>query len=176
MPRRYTLCHRPLSLGSNSKSLLAATPLVLIMIPHRLCLALALACHYAGATPRFEDYPAPAYKGKTAPVRLASAQSRDYATRLRMAAHGAPNFAGQHILTAWGCGASCVMAAAIDAKTGAVAWLPFTVCCWNNDVTEPLEYRHDSRLLIVHGSHDEKGSGDQTNFYLFNGKRFLPIR
>jgi len=173
---RYPICHEPLSLGISGKSILATTSLVLIMLPRRLGLALALACTYAGATPRFEDYPSPAYAGKTAPARLVDAHSRNYATRLRAAAHDSPNFAGRYILTAWGCGASRLMAAAIDAKTGNVAWLPFTVCCWDSNITEPLEYHRDSRLLIVHGSRDEKGMGSETNFYLFNGTRFHPIR
>jgi len=64
------------------------------------------------------------------------------------------------------------MAAAIDAKTGAVFWLPFTVCCWDIHVTEPLEFRPDSRLLIVHGSRNEQGAGSDIHFYDFQGTQF----
>jgi hypothetical protein len=67
------------------------------------------------------------------------------------------------------------MGAAIDAKTGAVAWIPFTVCCWDFAITEPLEYRRDSRLLIVYGSLDEQGAGSAVHYYEFDGKRFAPI-
>jgi hypothetical protein len=67
------------------------------------------------------------------------------------------------------------MGAAIDARTGAVAWLPFTVCCWNIDVKTPLEYRRDSRMLIVHGSRDEQGPGGDTHYYAFDGQRFAPL-
>jgi hypothetical protein len=112
--------------------------------------------------------------GQRAAVRLEDPKSRRFATMLREGAAHQENFAGHYTLASWGCGASCVMTAAIDAKTGAVAWLPFTVCCWSLDVTEPLEYRLDSRLLIVHGSRDEHGGG--TYFYEFDGRKFQLIR
>ncbi len=41
-------------------------------------------------------------------------------------------------------------------------------------MTEPLEYRRDSRLLIVHGALNEKGSGVHT--FVFDGRRFTPSR
>jgi hypothetical protein len=127
------------------------------------------------AAPRFDDFPAPFYAGKPASVHLQGAKNRMYASRLRLASREPVNFSGRYILAAWGCGASCVMGAAIDAKTGAVIWLPFTVCCWNLEITEPLEYRRDSRLLIVHGSLDEKGDGSETHYYDFDGRRFASI-
>ncbi|NHZ83561.1 hypothetical protein F2P44_30475 [Massilia sp. CCM 8695] len=129
----------------------------------------------AGAAPRFEDYPVAAiYQGAGARPVLADPHSRNYATRLRSAATQKPDFAGRYVLATWGCGASCTMSAAIDAKTGAVTWLPFTVCCWDADVEDHLEYKLDSRLLIVHGARNEQGGG--THYYQFNGRRFAEIR
>lgn len=58
------------------------------------------------------------------------------------------------------------MSAAIDANTGAVTWLPFTLCCWEANIREPLEFRPGSRLLAVNGSRDEQGSG--VHYYNFN--------
>ena len=87
----------------------------------------------------------------------------------------APNFAGHFALASWGCGASCIMAAAIDGDTGAVTWLPFTVCCWETEIIEPLEFQPNSRLLIVHGQRDERGAGG-THFYRFTGTRFEALR
>jgi hypothetical protein len=139
-------------------------------------LVLALQFSGAFAAPRFEDFPAASYAGQSAKVRLADARSRLYASQLRAAAQGSPDFAGRHILAMWGCGASCVMAAAIDTNTGAVAWLPFTVCCWNLSISEPLEHRRDSRLLIVHGSRDEKGPGNAVHYYAFDGRKFSPLK
>lgn len=127
----------------------------------------------ASAAPRFGDYPANSFSSRTGKLRLEDAKSRQYATMLRDASRGKPNFAGHFILASWGCGASCTMSAAIDAKTGAVTWLPFTVCCWEANISEPLEFRPDSRLLIVHGSRDEQGSG--VHYYNFDGRRFSEI-
>jgi hypothetical protein len=126
--------------------------------------------------PRFEDFPALAsYAGQPATVHLQGAKSRLYATQLRQASRQPVNFSRRYILATWGCGASCIMGAAIDAKTGSVSWIPFTICCWNLDITEPLEYRRDSRLLIVHGSLDEKGAGSAVHYYDFDGQRFSPV-
>lgn len=141
-----------------------------------LPLVFAFLAAAAMAAPRFEEFAtAASYQGKAAEVKLTGKKSRQYASVLRAAAQRPPNFAGRYVLAAWGCGASCVMGAAIDAKTGIVAWLPFTVCCWDMSVTEPLEFRPDSRLLIVHGSRDEKGSGSAVNYYVFDGRKFAPI-
>lgn len=59
------------------------------------------------------------------------------------------------------------MAAAIDTETGLAAWLAFTVCCWSMQVKEPLEFRRTSRLLVVHGSRNEQGAGDEIHYYEF---------
>ena len=124
--------------------------------------------------PRFEDYPARVEQiRKAAPIRLSTKETRRYATQLREAAHNPPDFAGHYILAKWGCGASCVMAAAIDAKTGNVTLLPFTVSNWPLNVTEPLTYKPDSRLLLVQGSRNEKGSGSSA--YEFTGHSFRPL-
>jgi hypothetical protein len=66
------------------------------------------------------------------------------------------------------------MSAVIDSKTGAVIWLPFTVCCWELDIKEPIEFRRDSRLLIIHGSLNEQGSG--VHYYKFDGTKFELIQ
>ena len=86
--------------------------------------------HALGQTrvPQFKDYPAgEIYRGPTASLVL----KRDdlvFRTRLRSAAQNLKsNFAGHYILTAWGCGAQCVMGAVIDAKTGRVHWWNFSV-------------------------------------------------
>lgn len=137
-------------------------------------LAASCAMAVAGSAPRFEDYPAAArHTGRSAKPVLADAQSREYASMLRAAARGKPNFAGRYVLTSFGCGASCTMSAAIDAKTGAVAWLPFTVCCWEPEIDEPLQFKRNSRLLVVHGSRNEEGSG--VHYYQFDGKQFSEI-
>jgi hypothetical protein len=127
------------------------------------------------AAPDFDAFPVPAYKGPVAKARLSDENSRQYAAHLRSAKKGPVNFAGSGILAIWGCGASCVMGASVDARTGNVAWLPFTVCCWSTDITEPLEFRSDSRLLVVHGSRNETGPGSTVHYYTFDGKKFSEL-
>ncbi|WP_283151275.1 hypothetical protein [Silvimonas soli] len=136
-----------------------------------LCYLLHVTVASAQINPGFADYSVTVIPpNKPAQVQLADAQSRRYASRLREAGHSKPNFAGHYVLASWGCGASCQMTAAIDAKTGSVIWLPFTVCCWDINIQQPLEFKTNSRLLIVHGARNERGNG--TYFYEFDGKRF----
>jgi hypothetical protein len=123
----------------------------------------------------FHAFPVPSYTGPFAKARLTDVKSRQYAAHLRSAEKGPVNFAGSGMLAMWGCGASCIMAASVDAKTGNVAWLPFTVCCWSTNISEPLEFRADSRLLVVHGSRDETGPGSAVHYYTFDGKKFSEL-
>jgi hypothetical protein len=124
------------------------------------------------AAPHFENFQLTESVHTSGKVHLTDAKSREYASALRNAARQKSNFAGHYILASWGCGASCIMAATVDAKTGAVSWLPFTVCCWSEEIKETLEFRTNSRLLVVHGNRDEKGQGDDTNYYEFTGGQF----
>lgn len=110
--------------------------------------------------PSFDEFPVKVFTGNRSGVKISTAKDRQYASRLRQLASQPVNFAGHYVLVSWGCGASCVMAAAIDAKGGKVIWLPFTLCCWPLDRSEPLEFRSDSRLLVAHGSRNEVGGGD----------------
>lgn len=127
----------------------------------------------AESLPKFEDCPV-AIESKHANVpRLifTDAKSRHYSSIIRDAAKEPINFAGHYVLATWGCGAGCVMAAAIDTNSGRVTSLPFTVSDWPLDITEPLAYRADSCLLIAHGSRNES-SEHGTYYYGFDGKAF----
>jgi hypothetical protein len=117
-------------------------------------------------TPRFEDFPEPEqFKGKPAAVRLATREARKYRTVISEGAREGPNFAGSYTLVEWGCGAGCVQFAVADAKTGAVFMPPFYVGPRallegeTGEPEEPLQFRVDSKLLIVSGSRNEKGEG-----------------
>jgi hypothetical protein len=135
-----------------------------------LALAFLLAASVCVASPRFTDC-ATVVQHFSVPANLKLiGNDRAYATQLRRTVGQPVNFAGRFVLTGWGCGAGCVMGAAVDAQTGAVVMLPFTVSDWPLDVTEPLEFRKDSCLLIVHGRRNEEERG--TFFYRFDGKRF----
>lgn len=115
---------------------------------------------------RFEDFPATEhFKGKPAQVRLASREARKYRTMIRDGASAGPNFAGRFTVAEWGCGAGCVQFAVVDAKTGSVYIPTFYVGPRafvegeTGEPEEPLQFRVDSKLLIVNGSRNEKGEG-----------------
>ncbi|MCG2583522.1 hypothetical protein [Massilia sp. TS11] len=139
-------------------------------------LLLVLLATAVQAEPKFSEFPAERFSGATARVRLSDQKSREYASALRASAKRRPDFAGHFVLATWGCGASCVMGAAIDAKNGVVTWIPFTVCCWSDSRSSPIEYQRDSRLLVVHGLRDEKGLETDVAYFVFDGKTFAELK
>ena len=133
------------------------------------CFSSSLAC----ATPSFDAYHVPYQPIQTrSQVKITDAKSRQFKDELEYYADQPVNFAGHYVLASWGCGASCIIAAAIDARTGDVTWLPFTVCCWESDVTEPLTFRRESELLLVRGMKNETEPG--TYFLSLGKERFQP--
>lgn len=150
------------------------------MLPVSLLLTVSTAMAELPVT-TFEDCAAPS-EPSSAPrrlprLKLSDPQARRYASVLQEGAAQPINFAGHYILTTWGCGAGCLMAAAIDARSGRVVMLPFTVSDWPLTVSEPLSYRENSCLLGVQGRRDEQASG--AFVYRFDGKHFRlmePVR
>jgi hypothetical protein len=141
---------------------------------HIAAIAFGVFANFANAqdSPTFDDCPATLQAKHTTPrLKFTDARSRQYKTVIRDAAKGPINFAGRYILATWGCGAGCVMAAAIDAASGRVTSLPFTVSDWPLDVSEPLSYHADSCLLVVHGSQNESAEHG-TYYYTFDGTAF----
>jgi hypothetical protein len=135
----------------------------------------------------FADYPATTHqRGKAVKPILRTAQDKQYQTRIGEAASdGKVNFAGHYMLSAIGCGAGCVMVFALDADTGKVSWLPFTVSQdmadqgFDTDIP-PLDFRPDSRLLMIAGSRNERGHGlyqyvfEHDQFRLLNSREDSP--
>jgi hypothetical protein len=130
----------------------------------------------AALIPSFSFYPAPLYNGRNAPVVL-SRETSTYRTRLIEASHSAPNFAGRFVLTAWGCGTSCLMGAVIDVSTGHATMLPFTVCCSNpaSEQFRAINFRLDSRLIAFAGMRNEEEPMG-THYYEFDGHNFKFIK
>lgn len=123
---------------------------------------------------RFEDYPvAVTFKGRNHPVVL-DANSRTFRTRLREAGREKPNFADHFVVTTWGCGTGCVMGAIVDAAAGKVQWFPGTICCWYemDEEVEPVEFRRNSRLIILNGMINEKGDVAR-RYYKFEKNRLV---
>lgn len=131
------------------------------------------------ALPRFEDYPAlPLFRGQAAPLRL-TRESREFRTRLREAAKEKPDFAGHYIVARWGCGSGCLSGAFIDARTGRVYMLPFVVvCCYGmnmDEEAERMEFRPDSKLIIIRGTLNEEGRAG-TRYYKWENNRLVLLK
>lgn len=131
----------------------------------------------ASAEPRFVEFKvAKIHRGKSKAPDLSSPDAHAFRTRLRQAARGKVNLAGHYILATWGCGATCVTGAAIDALTGRVVFLPFTVCCWGavDDAFAPVAHRADSRLIVFSGLRNEEEPMGAHYYELRNGEfKFL---
>ena len=141
-----------------------------------------------GAAPGFRDYPAPAYRGRVAAVKLTTPLARGYRTRLREGARRGVNFAGRYKLHTWSCGTGCLQAAFIDAATGAV-FFPrelngFIACYYEpgevKDLGEALKFERGSRLLVVSGyPYSERGKDEPKKglyYYEWDGKGLKLVR
>ncbi len=133
-----------------------------------------VAVNYLRLDPKFLDYPTEIYRGPRAPITWDSS-SWNYRTRLHAATGSPPNF-GNFVLTTWGCGTSCETGAVINAATGKVVLIPFTVCCALDSVAstpdfERILFKRDSRLVVFAGLINEKGVNG-AHFYEFDGSSF----
>jgi len=125
--------------------------------------------------PQFQNYHVSnAYIGKPAQVVLSTADEKAFRTRLREASKQPANFAGEYVLTAWGCGTSCIYGAAVSLKTGRVVFLPGSICCWDGD-GERLDFRINSRLFVAAGLINEEGEHG-AHFYEFTGREFKHLK
>lgn len=143
------------------------------------------------ATPRFEDYPAPAKTiGAPAPVNLAShPEAREYRTRIRSGARAGPNFARHFTIVGWGCGTSCLQWGVVNARTGKVWFEPrieivSAIYVGEEKLKKPqvsydynaLRFQLDSRLLIVLGAPHEDESREGVGYFLWDGARFAQLK
>lgn len=125
----------------------------------------------------FKQYPVKAtYTGKPAKLVLDTPDAKMFRTRLRQTQDRPADFAGEYVLSLFGCGADCVMGAAVSKRTGHVVFLPGSVCCWygEGDEASKLEFRLDSRLLIARG-HVNEGDEYGTYYYEFTGSKFKQV-
>ncbi|MFM7967871.1 hypothetical protein ACF2JD_06065 [Aeromonas sp. A-5] len=139
--------------------------------------------------PRPEDYPAPeVYKGKPAKVLLDSELARTFRTRLTAALSQKPVYAGEYVLTGWGCGSSgCYNQVLVNKRTGKVLDTVFNAYSSYNvsddsdtRVGEWIESPQiDSRLLIttkVENSNDDTSFIYYTNYYIVDKNQLTLIK
>jgi len=99
-----------------------------------------------------------------AKARLLLQPHEGFKKRLKEVYSRPPNFAGHYVLGDWGCGAACRFVAIIDAQTGRIID-GIRISDWASSesfpcsIGNPMEFRLNSRLLIVYGSLDEKRKG-----------------
>lgn len=148
-------------------------------------LSLALLCSAATAAapkapPEFTDYPITARDqpraGPHPPLRLTTRTARRYTTVIHNAYREPPNFAGHLQVASWGCGTDCRNFAVLDQKTGqayTLAGVDAIVGAMGND-DERVDFRLDSRLLIISGSFNEKPPEGKF-YYLWTGQRLERI-
>ena len=126
------------------------------------------------APPKFNEYSSEIYDGPRANVKLTSEFDKNFRTRIRNTQSQSVNFAGEYVLSTWGCGMSCLMGVAVNARTGHVIGLPGSVCCWKG-VGESVIYRKNSRLLVLAGLINEDGQYG-THFYHLINDKFVHIK
>ena len=125
-------------------------------------IALALGCSAnADQSPRFEDFAVTnLFKGTTAVVDLSShPEARHYRTELRRQAAEGADFAGHYKIAIWGCGSSCAQFAIVDSQSGRVYFpreLSYYTWADYDGTNFGLQYRLDSKLLVLHGSPAEE--------------------
>ncbi|MGN4933870.1 hypothetical protein ACTFBW_08030 [Aeromonas rivipollensis] len=139
--------------------------------------------------PRKEDYPAPAvYKGKPAKLSLDSELARTFRTRLTAALSQKPVYAGEYVLTGWGCGSSgCYNQVLVNKRTGKVLDTVFNAYS-SYDVSDDSDTRVgewiespqiDSRLLTtikVENSQDGESFIYYTNYYIVDKTQLTLIK
>ena len=131
---------------------------------------------------RYEDFPAgKAFAGKPAAVKLITKKARMNRTVLREGAAGGPNFGGHYTVVTWGCGSSCVQFAIVDAISGNVYFPSFYVAVGVGSdqdyehIPEPLQYKLDSKLLMVTGNLNEAEKGG-VYYYKWDNSRLTLIK
>ena len=146
-----------------------------------LCVnASAMAGPAPESAPRFLDYPVAqreqSHASDRVQLRLTSPATRRYTTVLHQAFNEPANFAGHLRVALWGCGTDCRNFAVLDKRTGLAYTLPHVneiAGVMGND-DERVEFKQDSRLLIVSGSLNEGAPGKF--YYLWTGKSLQRIR
>ena len=129
--------------------------------------------------PRFADYPVKKLERlKVAKPKVPKGWGEDPRLRLQTSVYSdsRTNFAGRYFLVIVGCGSTCVWGAIVHPKTGRIVPLP-SVSSWfdTHDKFEGIDFRHNSRLIVLSGNRREKAGDMGRHFYVFeNGKlKFL---
>lgn len=126
--------------------------------------------------PAFSDFPASRrYSGRSATVLLPGPEERMFRTRLREIGAGPVAFAGDHAFDCFGSGTSNLVCAAVNKRTGAVIWAPGAIYhgmdarSFDDPGFQAVEYRVDSRMLILRGMVNETNPNGDHYYELRDG-------
>lgn len=125
--------------------------------------------------PQFNDYPAQIYSGKPAKLLLNNETAKLFRTRLSASLSQKPVFAGEYVLTGWGCGAECLSYTFVNKRTGQVVEKDFG----GETGDEIIKYKLNSNLLVTRESvfDDEFNEiGSNTNFYIMKNNKLVLIQ
>jgi hypothetical protein len=113
---------------------------------------------------------------------VSSGRARLYRTRIREGAEQGPNFADRYTIIRIGCGAATLCVAIEDATTGQVYFPPelrsveALIVDTGRVAVDTLNFRRDSRLLIVVGSPNEQRRRAGISYYTWRSGRLSLIR
>ena len=127
----------------------------------------------------FAREPVPVWRGRPAIPDVSQGKAHLFRTMLRTYGRGPSNFAGHYRLVEIGCGAASTCFAIVDSRTGRVTFdrrLRNVGALFVDSDAEfaTLNYRPNSRLLIVIGAPNEENVGVHT--YRWNGDRLHLLR
>lgn len=139
------------------------------------------------AVPKFSEFPATVERTEARAIDFKkNPDARTFRTRLSEALRGGVNFAGHFVVAGWGCGTGCISGAIINARTGNVFWPEQfnalgVLYSDGNYADPPVEYKKNSRLLVIHGIPGEatddapsKPSGDY--YYEWKNDRLRQLK
>lgn len=139
-----------------------------------MCIGLAQA---KSSVPQFTDYPVKSvYTGKTAQLDMTDPDARMFRTRLREALKEKPDFAGEYVITMWGCGASCRVYSFVNKRTGKLLADGFGGEGSQEDV---IASKATSRLLVTQEENmneDWEVESVTTRFYVFENNKFKLLK
>jgi hypothetical protein len=126
-----------------------------------LLVALAAAMPaFADTPPRFSQHPVTGvHDGALAKPKIDARKQPELLRAWREVEKPQVNAAGRYVLLKEFCGSACAHGHLLDARTGRVIRLPFTISGWREteDNFEPIVTRANSRLIVLRGARNEDG-------------------
>src|SRR5215218_11263014 len=126
--------------------------------------------------PAFTHYPALIEKVRAKDINCkGNPEARRFRTVLRESLHEGVDFAGHYIVASWGCGASCLVGAVIDARTGVVYW-PKQLAGIYTMSDDPIIYKPESRMIVISVGFGINGDIRRDNYYEWKFNRLRLVR